>query len=107
MIEAQIARDEAMAAALVGYLQSPAGQGRTAVVLCGIGHVSYGLGIPARVERRLPDAVQRIVLLSESGDVELSPEERAMAREIHITHDDLRQLGRPLGDYLHATALKP
>ena len=30
MVEAQIARDEAMAAALVDYLQSPAGQGRTA-----------------------------------------------------------------------------
>ncbi len=105
MIEAQIARDEAMAAALADYLQSPAGEGRTALVICGAGHVAYGLGTPARVKRRLPEATQRIVLLSESGDVELSPEERAMAREIEITHEQLRQIDRPIADYLHAKEL--
>lgn len=105
MIEAQIARDEAIAAALVDYLQSPAGRGRTALVICGAGHVAYGLGTAARVQRRLPDVSQRIVLLSESGDVELSPEERAMAREIEITHEQLRRIDRPIGDYLHAKEL--
>lgn len=107
MIEAQIARDEAMAAALAGYLQSPAGQGRTALVICGAGHVAYGLGTVSRVERRLPNVSQRIILLSESGDVELSAEERAVAREIEITHGQLRQIGRPIADYLHAKTLPP
>ncbi|NLY02225.1 MAG: ChaN family lipoprotein [Rhodopirellula sp.] len=102
MVEAQIARDEAMAAILADYLKSPAGQGRTALVICGAGHVAYGLGTAARVERRLPEIRQRIVLLSESGDVELSPEETAMAREIVITHEQLRQIARPIADYLHA-----
>lgn len=107
MIEAQIARDETMAARLTAYLQSPAGKGRLAIVICGAGHASYALGMPARVERRMPGLRQRIVLFSESGDVELSPQERAMAREIHISHEDLRSLGRPIADYLHATASKP
>ncbi|NUQ61089.1 MAG: ChaN family lipoprotein [Pirellulales bacterium] len=102
MIEAQIARDEAMASVLANYLKSPAGNGRTAVVICGAGHVAYGLGTAARVQRRLPEVRQRIVLLSESGDVELSPEEKAMAREIEITHEQLRRIARPIGDYLHA-----
>jgi len=107
MIEAQIARDEAMAAALTEYLQSSAGEGRTAVVICGAGHASYGLGMPSRVRRRMPEARQQIVLFSESGDVELSAEERAQAREFRIAHDDLRGIGRPIGDYLYAKALKP
>ncbi len=105
MIEAQMARDEAMAATLVNYLKSPAGGGRTALVICGAGHVAYRLGIPARVDRRLDGARQRIVLLSASGDVELSPHEQAMAREIEITHQQLRQIDRPVADYLHAIKL--
>jgi len=106
MVEAQIARDEAMAFVLASLLESPAGQGRTAVVVCGSGHIDYGLGTPARVRRRMPGVKDRIVLLSESGDVELTPEERAMARPITISHDQLRELDRPIGDYLHATSPK-
>ncbi len=107
MIEAQIVRDEAMAFVLASFLQSPAGQGRTAVVLCGSGHVAYGLGTAARLRRRMPGVKDRIVHFSESGDVELGPQELAMARPITITHEQLRELGRPFGDYLHATGLKP
>jgi uncharacterized iron-regulated protein len=103
MIEAQIARDEAMAAALCEYLQSPSGKGRTAVVLCGSGHVSYGLGTAARVRRRLPEIRERIVFMSESGEVELSPAMKAQARPVTITHQQLRDLGRPLADYLQVT----
>lgn len=106
MIEAQIARDEAMAAALASFLQSEAGKGRTVVVLCGAGHVAYGLGTPARLRHRLPQIRDRILLVSESGDLELSPEERAMARPIQITHEQLRQIHQPVADYLHATSLK-
>jgi uncharacterized iron-regulated protein len=107
MIEAQIVRDEAMAFTLARFLQSPAGQGRTAVVLCGSVHVAYGLGTAARVRRRMPGVKDRIVHFSESGDVELSPQELAMARPITITHQQLREIALPFGDYLHAMSLKP
>jgi uncharacterized iron-regulated protein len=100
MIEAQIARDEAMSAALADYLRSPPGRGRKAVVVCGSGHVAYGLGTPQRVRRRLGDANDRIVVLSECGDVRLSPEEMAAARAVEIPHELLRQVGRPIADYL-------
>lgn len=107
MIEAQIARDEAMASALVSYLQSPSGQGRTAVVVCGAVHAAYGLGMVARVRRRMGGVKDRICLFSESGDVELRPEERAIARPITITHEQLRETALPLGDYLHAVGPRP
>jgi len=106
MIDAQIARDEAMAATLVAYLKSDAGRDRSAIVICGAGHVAYGLGTPDRVRRGLPGVRDRILLFSESGDVELSPEERKMARPIEITHEQLRELGRPVGDYLYVTSRK-
>jgi uncharacterized iron-regulated protein len=107
MIEAQIARDETMAAALAGYLNSEPGRPRTAVVLCGAGHVSYGLGTAQRVRRRLPGVRDRIVIFSESGDVKLSPEEQKAARDVEITHEQLRAIDRPIGDYLYATGLAP
>jgi len=107
MVEAQIARDEAMASALCSFLKSPQGRGRTAVVLCGAGHVSYGLGTVSRVRRRMPGVKDRIVLFSASGDVKLTPAERAMARGITITHEQLRAIGRPIADYLHVKGLKP
>ncbi len=106
MIEAQIARDETMANTLCTFLKSEAGRGRAAVVVCGAGHVAYGLGTPARVRRRLPEIKDRIVLLSESGDVVLSPQEQAAARPINITHEQLRQIDRPIADYLHETSRK-
>jgi uncharacterized iron-regulated protein len=100
MIEAQIARDEAMAQTLCAFLQSEQGRGRKAIVLCGAGHVAYGMGLPTRVRRRLNDSKDRIVLLSESGEVRLSPAETAHARSIEITHEQLRALRQPVADYL-------
>jgi uncharacterized iron-regulated protein len=100
MIEAQIARDEAMSAALADYLHSDAGRARKAVVICGAGHVAYGLGTPQRVRRRLGDENDSIVILAECGDVQLSAEEKAAARPIEISHEQLRAIGRPVGDYL-------
>ena len=105
--EAQICRDEMMASRLCEFLESEKGRGRTALVLCGAGHVSYGFGTASRVRRRMPKIKERIILLSQSGDLELSPEEEAMAREITITHEQLRQINRPIADYLHVTNLKP
>jgi hypothetical protein len=55
----------------------------------------------------MPKIKERVILLSESGDLELSPEELAMSREIDITHEQLRQINRPVADYLHVTNLKP
>jgi uncharacterized iron-regulated protein len=106
MVEAQIARDETMAATLCSFLNSEAGRGRAAVVLCGSGHVAHGLGTPDRVRRRLPKLKDRVILFSESGDVVLSPHERMAARPITITHEQLRQINRPVADYLHETSLK-
>ncbi|MFZ1932592.1 MAG: ChaN family lipoprotein [Thermoguttaceae bacterium] len=105
-IEAQIARDETMAATLCAFLRSEAGRGRSAVVICGAGHVSYGLGTPARVRRRMPRIKDRIVLLSASGDLQLSPAEVKAARAITVTHEQLRQIDRPIGDYLRVTSAK-
>ena len=106
MIEAQIARDEAMAEALATFLESEQGRGRKVLVLCGAGHVAYGLGLPTRVRRRLPDIKDRIVLFSESGEVRLSPEEKAQSRAIEITHEQLRELRQPIADYLWVKPLE-
>lgn len=105
MFEAQVTRDETMAARLVTFLQSAAGRGRTAVVLLGAGHCAHGMGVPTRVARRMGDVRQRIVVMSESGDVELSPMMQKMAREITITHEQLRMLDVPIADYLHVVSL--
>lgn len=102
-----MARDEQMAFVLSSYLKSKAGKGKTAIVLCGSGHVAYGLGTASRVRRRMPQVKDRIVLMSESGDVELTEHEKAVSRPIRITHDDLKKIGRPIADYLHVTSLKP
>jgi uncharacterized iron-regulated protein len=107
MFEAQVARDETMAATLVDFLNSPAGAGRTGIVLCGAGHVSQQMGIPTRVRERMPDVRDRILVMSESGDVELSEPMRKMARDIEITHEQLRALDRPIADYLHVASPKP
>ena len=105
MFEAQMARVEAMASGLAAYLGSEQGRGRTAVVLCGSGHVTYGLGTADRLRRRMPGIRDRIVLLSESGDVRLSPAEKAAARPVEITHQQLREIDRPIADYLYVVGL--
>lgn len=100
VFEAQVARDETMASRLAEFLNSPAGQGRSALVICGRGHCEFGLGMPERVERRIPKIAQRILLFSESGDLHLTENERKQAREIEISHQFLREIGRAPGDYL-------
>ncbi len=101
MRRAQMARDECMADALCRFLRSEEGRGRVAVVLCGSWHAAFGVGMPARVRRRMPELRDRIVLMSDSGDLVLSPQEAAMAEHGEVTHEDLRALGAPLADYLH------
>jgi len=106
MLEAQISRDEMMASVLCKFLKSEQGKGRTAVVLCGSGHVSYGLGTVSRVARRLPEAKYRVVLPSESGDLVLTESQKAASRPITITHEQLREINRPIADYLHVIGIK-
>jgi uncharacterized iron-regulated protein len=113
VFEAQVARDETMAAniAAARRLATTSDKPRTAFVIVGAGHVRHGLGTAARVRRRDPGIVERIVLLTESGQLELTAADKAATREISISHAQLREIGRPPGDYLHvlplAEAAKP
>jgi len=112
MFEAQIARDETMAANIVAARHRDAGVARTAVVILGAGHMRFGLGTPAGVRRRESGIVERLVLISESGHHEATAAEKVAMREIHISHSDLRTLGKPPADYLRllplgATKLPP
>ncbi|MEM8954922.1 MAG: ChaN family lipoprotein [Verrucomicrobiota bacterium] len=111
IFEAQASRDEAMAAALELAMEEAVAEDKEArplaIVVCGAGHCQYGLGTPDRVQRRLGDEAQmRIVLMSESGDLELTDQERAMMREMEISHRDLEFIDRPVADYLHAVEPK-
>ena len=100
MFEAQVVRDETMAANIVAARRSGNGPPRTAFVVLGAGHMRYGMGVPERVRRREPGLLDRLVLASEGGDLELTAEEKAAARDVTITHSDLRRSGRPPADYL-------
>lgn len=100
IFEAQVARDETMASNIAKVLKGEGGQPRSVYVVCGRGHISYGLGTPDRVKQRSPQSKDRVLLVTESGELQLSPSEEAMRREITISHEDLRSLGRPLADYL-------
>lgn len=107
VFHAQVCRDEAMAESMAksrNTVENP--QEWTSVIVCGGGHITYGLGIPARLKRRLPNFRERIILMSESGDTVLSEAEKAMSRDIEITHEHLRFLQVPIGDYLHAVEQK-
>lgn len=111
VFEAQAARDESMAEALEKAWKDAGGKGDAkkpiAVVVCGVGHCQFGLGTPDRVRRRIDGTRDRIVLMSESGDLELTAAEQAMKRDIDIRHRDFEFIRRPLADYLHAMQPKP
>jgi uncharacterized iron-regulated protein len=100
MVEAQIVRDETMAENAANFLKSTAGAQRTLVVICGAGHVNYGLGTPERLHRRMPNLPMRIVVLSDSGELKADPGQ-PRGPEVHIKRDDLWSLGHPVADYLH------
>jgi uncharacterized iron-regulated protein len=54
--EVHVLREEAMAEIIAEFLMSEKGKGKKLVVLAGGNHIRYGLGIPKRVFRRLPEA---------------------------------------------------
>jgi uncharacterized iron-regulated protein len=107
VFEAQVARDETMAANIVAarLADTAREQLRTAYVVVGAGHIRHGLGTPDRVRRRAPGIIERIILLTESGQLVLSAADKAAAREITISHGQFREIGRPPGDYLHVLPL--
>jgi uncharacterized iron-regulated protein len=100
MFEAQLARDETMATNILTARARHPGVMRVPFVVLGAGHMRYGLGTPAGVRRREPGIVERLVLVSESGQFTMSAEDKAASRETHISHADLRGFGRPPADYL-------
>lgn len=105
VVLAQALRDETMALGVVRFLGSPDGKDRSMVVIAGSGHLNYGFGIPERVERH-DKYSYRILLVSESGELVLSEEEKRQSMPIDITHEDLRFIQRPVADYLHVVPLK-
>lgn len=59
---AQVLWDETMAEVIAEFLTEH--PDHLVIVLTGQGHMVYGYGIPSRVERRLPEIHQRLVLLN-------------------------------------------
>jgi uncharacterized iron-regulated protein len=102
VFEAQVARDETMAANLVAgrRVGASAGSPRTAFVVLGSGHMRYGLGTAERVRRRDPGIVERLVLLTDSDQGAMTDAQKAQTREVTISHADRRAIGRPPADYL-------
>jgi uncharacterized iron-regulated protein len=108
VFEAQVARDETMAETIAEALK-PNDNVRKPIclVVTGAGHIQFGLGTPERVRFRIPDVRDRILLMSESGDEQLTAREQSMRRSITISHQDLRFISRPAGDYLYVKEIKP
>ena len=105
IIFAQALRDSVMASNITRYLEGPNTKNRFLVVIAGSGHLNYGFGIPERVKSRI-DVNSRIILLSESGELELSEAEKQQAVDIEISHEDLRFIDKPIADYLSVLPIK-
>jgi uncharacterized iron-regulated protein len=86
-------------------VMAPPDEPRTAVVILGAGHMRYGLGTAERVRRRDPGIVERLVLISDSDEGQLTDAQKAQTRDVSITHADLRLVGRPPADYVRVRPL--
>ncbi|MEO0446572.1 MAG: ChaN family lipoprotein [Verrucomicrobiota bacterium] len=111
VFEAQAARDDSFAHHFVvamNQMPKKKGAGRPlGILIAGSGHLQFGLGTPDRVRWREPNWESRILLFSESGDLVLTPMEKAMRRAIQIHHRELRYIQRPVADYLHVREWNP
>jgi uncharacterized iron-regulated protein len=107
MFEAQVARDETMAANVVAgrRAETTPERPRTAFVIVGAGHMRFGLGTADRVRRRDPDVTERLVIVSESESVILTDAQNGRAHDVTISHADLRAVGRPVADYVRVLPL--
>ncbi len=102
VFQAQVARDETMAETLIEAVEAQRGKGRQpfAMMVAGAGHVRFRLGVPDRVRARMPKLKDRVLLMSESGDLVLTESEKAVSRNVELSHEDLAEIGRSAGDYL-------
>jgi uncharacterized iron-regulated protein len=105
IIFAQALRDTVMAANITRYLEGVNTKERLLIVIAGSGHLNYGFGVPERVKRRI-DVTSRIILPSESGELELSETEKQQAVDIEISHEDLRFIDQRIADYLSVLPIK-
>lgn len=101
MYEAQVARDEAMAAAILAARGSATGKPRTALVIVGAGHVAYGFGTVDSLRRRNPKIVDRTVLIDADLDAAHAPAAGSTSARTALDHGELRALNRVPADYLH------
>ena len=109
VFEAQVSRDETMAANIVAarHTDCPTDKPRTALVVVGAGHMRFGLGTADRVRRREPGLVERLVIMTESGELQMTEGQKAQSREITIAHADLRAIGRVPADYVRVLPRQP
>ena len=103
--EAQDVWDSTMAHGVVQFLNSKEGTAKTMVVLAGTGHLAYGFGIPERVARscNLP---YRIVISSDSGDLEYKKEWERYVEPADLTHEDFLFLDRPIANFIFLVPLR-
>lgn len=102
MIQAQMVRDETMAQIIVDSLKANAGKHCLAVVICGSGHVNYGMGTARKIFDKMPDLKTRIIVMSASGDIRTEHPMQA------LPESDNKPLheSTPIADYLYVTTLK-
>lgn len=97
--QAQALWDEAMAENLSEFLSSPEGQGKTAIVLAGKGHIVYRFGIPNRFYRRMPLSYKTVVLkewrTGMGDDPMLTQSSLPLADYLWITHPTPLEKKRP------------
>ncbi|MCL5123530.1 MAG: ChaN family lipoprotein [Deltaproteobacteria bacterium] len=105
VIYAQALRDAAMASNIIRYLNGSESKDGILMVIAGNGHLNYGLGVPERVKHGI-DVTSRIILPSESGELELSEAEKREAVDIEISHEDLKFIRQPIADYLSVIPIK-
>ena len=60
----------------------------------------FGLGTAERVRRRNPGIVERLVIMTESGQLVITDKQKSQSRDVTISHADLRTIGRPPADYV-------
>lgn len=99
IIYSQALRDAVMASNISRFLEKHPLADKPLMVIAGSGHINYGFGIPERVRRRV-DVSFRIILPSESGELQLSEAEKRQAVDIDISHEDVKFIDRPIADYL-------
>ncbi|VVM05163.1 hypothetical protein MAMC_00434 [Methylacidimicrobium cyclopophantes] len=100
--EAQEIRDDWMAQRIVSALRSSRGKDCHALVLCGAGHLRFGLGLPEHVAIRspLPHRILLLVAPSQTPRIRAPSSIRNPQQPLPIPHAALEFIGRPLADYL-------